>query len=77
MVGSCAQQRRYKIGDVRICEPLFVDVESGYPFHEDRIVATFGTAGFPNTEWGPAEVPREVMRALLAAVGRDDIAGTL
>ncbi|WP_434046215.1 MULTISPECIES: hypothetical protein [Sorangium] len=71
------QQRRYKVGDVRICEPLVVNIQCGYPFPERFVNEVFGNSGFPDTEWHPVEVSRDIMRAVLTAVGRSDVADVL
>jgi hypothetical protein len=68
------QERSCEVGDVRVCEPLLVDVCTGLMFDGDRVRVVFGERGFPNTQWRPAQVERRDMQMILRAVGREDLA---
>lgn len=71
------QQRRYDVGAVRVCEPIYVNVSEGYPFRDQTVDEVFGKAGFPNTQWRFAPCSIEIMRSILVLVGGEDLAARL
>lgn len=71
------QQRRYDVGAVRVCEPIYVNVREGYAFREHIVDEIFGKAGFPNTQWRFACCSAEIMKSILLLVGGDSLAAQL
>lgn len=63
------QQRRYKVGAVRVCEPIYMNVREGYPFLDRDVDDVFGKAGFPDTQWRFAPCSVEITRSILMLVG--------
>lgn len=71
------QKRRYDVGAVRICEPIYVNVCEGYAFRDHVVDEVFGKAGFPNTQWRFALCSAEVIRSILLLVGGESLAAHL
>jgi hypothetical protein len=66
---STYEDRRCKVGHVRICDPLLVNVWSAPVFSDEMVREVFGSRGFPETRYRPAEISRDEMIALLTAIG--------
>ena len=71
------QQRRYDVGAVRICEPIYVNVREGHPFRDHDVEKVFGKAGFPNTQWRFAPCSVEITRTILRLAGGEDLTAQL